>query len=78
MQGLVAVIVTVHQAALLLGLVATVIMGAVCFLLFKNGGGARRVLGAGLVGLGAGLVTFGVSAHLLRVAPLDVEVVSLD
>ncbi|MCC7069699.1 MAG: hypothetical protein IT383_00140 [Deltaproteobacteria bacterium] len=78
MQGLVAVIVTVHQAAVLLGVVALVVMGAVCFLLFKNGGGARRVVIAGLVGVGCGLVTFGVSAHLLRVAPLDVEVVSLD
>lgn len=78
MQGLVAVIVTVHQAAAVLGIVATLVMGAVCFLLFKNGGGARRGVVAALVGVGCGLVTFGVSAHLLRVAPLDVEVVSLD
>lgn len=78
MQGLVAVIVTVHQAAAVLGIVATLVMGAVCFLLFKNGGGARRGVVAALVGVGFGLVTFGVSAHLLRVAPLDVEVVSLD
>lgn len=78
MQGLVAVIVTVHQAAVLLGLVAALVLGPLCFLLFKSGGGARRALVAIAVGVGAGLVTFSVSAHLLHVAPVDVEVVSLD
>ncbi len=78
MQGLVAVIVTVHQAAALLGIVAALVLGPLCFVLFKNGGGARRALVAAAIGLGAGLVAFGVSARLLHVAPLDLEVVSLD
>ncbi|MBI1946970.1 MAG: hypothetical protein HYS27_14840 [Deltaproteobacteria bacterium] len=78
MQGLVAVIVTVHQAAVLLGLVAALVLGPLWFALFKNGGGGRRLAVAALVGVGVGLITFGVSAHLLHVAPLDLEVVSLD
>ena len=78
MQGLVAVIVTVHQVAVLLGAASGLALGLLSFVLFRAGGGARRAGIAVLLGVGAGLLTLGVSAHLLRVAPLDVEVVSLD
>lgn len=78
MQGLVAVIVTVHEIAVLLGVLSGLALGLLSFALFRAGGAGRRVVLALVFGLGTGLLTFGVSAHLLDVAPLDVEVVSLD
>ena len=78
MQGLVAVIVTVHPVAVLLGALAALALGLLSFALFRAGGPGRRVALAVVFGVGTGLITFFVSAHLLRVAPLDVEVVSVD
>lgn len=78
MQGLVAVIVTVHEIAALLGALSGLALGLLSFALFRAGGPVRRMAVAAAFGLGTGLVTFGASAHLLNVAPLDVEVVSLD
>lgn len=78
MQGLVAVIVTVHEVAVLLGALSGLALGLLSWVLFRSSSQGRRLAIAGALGLGTGLLTLGVSAHLLDVAPLDVEVVSVD
>lgn len=78
MQGLVAVIVTVHQLAVLLGALSGLVLGLLSWVLFRAGSPARRTALAAAFGLGTALLIFALSAHLLDVAPLDVEVVSVD
>ncbi|MCC7112595.1 MAG: hypothetical protein IT382_25110 [Deltaproteobacteria bacterium] len=78
MQGLVAVIVTVHELAVLLGALSGLVLGLLSWVLFRADSPTQRTALATTFDLDTDLLIFGLSAHLLDVAPLDVEVVSVD
>jgi hypothetical protein len=77
-RGLVAVIVTVHELAVLLGLMVAVLVALLGTLLVRNGSSLKRVLTVAAFAIGGGLITFGVSSRLFQVSALDVEVVRLN
>jgi hypothetical protein len=74
-RGLVAVIITVHETALILGGLVFAFIGLVSLLVFHKQPARRRTLLSLAFGLGCGLLAYGISARIAAVAPLDVEVV---
>ncbi len=76
-RGLVAVIVTVHEVALVLAVLLAVLIGLACLLLFRAQTPVKRNALALAFALGTGLLTYGITARLAEVRPLDVEVVRI-
>lgn len=77
-RGLVAVIVTVHELAVLLGLLVAIVIALLGALLVRNGSGLKRVATIGCFAIAGGLITFTVSSWLFKVRALDVEMVRLN
>lgn len=77
-RGLVAVIVTVHELAVLLGLLVAVLVALLGAVLVRNGSSLKRVLTVGAFAIGGGLITFAVSSRLFEVSAVDVELVRLN
>lgn len=74
-RGLVAVIVTVHEVALVLALLLAAFTGLVSLLVFRNQNAGKRNALSLAFAVGVGLLCYGVGARLADVRPLDVEVV---
>ena len=77
-RGLVAVIVTVHELAVLLGLLVAGVIALLGAILVRSGSGLRRTVTILGFAAGAGLITFAVSSRLFEVSALDVEIVRLN
>jgi hypothetical protein len=74
-RGLVAFIVTLNEAAAVIGVLAAAIAALVGVLLFRKVPPFRRFLAITALGVGVGAVAFTVTARALHFTPLDVEVV---
>jgi hypothetical protein len=70
--GLVAFIVTLHEVAAGLGVIVALVLLVLGSFLLR---GSKKLAWVIAVSLGAGLITFGVTARILKVPALDVEVV---
>jgi hypothetical protein len=74
-RGLIAIIVTVHEIALVLGALAFAFVGLVSLLVFYKQVPWKRNALALVFGAGCGLLTYGVAARIAAVQPIDVEIV---
>ena len=74
-RGLVAFIVTVHEAAAVLALLVAAIIAMLGLLLLRGVSPGRRALTIFAFTLGGAAITFAVTSHLFHVRALDVEVV---
>ena len=77
-RGLVALIVTVHELAVLLALVVGAVVALLGGLVVRNGSALKRVLTIGAFAVGGALITFGVASRILQVSALDIEVVRIN
>jgi hypothetical protein len=77
-DGLVAVIVTVHEAGVVLGALAFGLVASAAALLLRRLPIGRRTLAIVGFGLGAGLATHATTSRVARVTAVDVEIVRVD
>ena len=77
-RGLVALIVTVHELALLLSLLVCAVIALLGAVLVRSGSATKRALTIGAFAIGGALITFGVTSRIFQVSALDVEVVRIN
>lgn len=77
-RGLVALIVTVHELAVLLGVLVGAVIALLGALLLRSGSTGRRVLRIGAFAIGGALITFSVTSRIFQVSAVDVEVVRIN
>ena len=76
-RGLVALIVTVHELAVLLALLVGAVLALLGALVLRNGSATKRVLTIGAFTIGGALITFSVTSRIFQVSALDVEIVRI-
>ncbi len=76
-RGLVALIITVHEFAALLALLAGAGIALLGAVLLRSGSSTKRILTIGALSLGGALITLGVTSRLFEVSAVDVEVIRI-
>ncbi len=74
-RGLMTFIITVHELAVVLGVLVGALIAALGFLLLRNVSAGTRAVTVLAFALGSALITLALTSKLFHVSALDVEVV---